>query len=54
MYKYKLIFTCADGFEGEEIVMAVNRIMAMEVFETFGYEDVVSLECYYIEDEEDE
>jgi hypothetical protein len=54
MYKYKLIFTCADGFEGEEIVMAVNRIMAMEVFEAFGYEDVVSLECYRIEDEEDE
>ena len=54
MYKYRLVYTCADGFEGEEVVYAVNRMMAMDVFEAFGYENVVSLECYRIEEEEDE
>lgn len=53
MYQYLLKFVCADGYEGEERVMAVNRIMAMEVFEAFGYENVVSLECYRIEEDED-
>ena len=50
MYKYKLIFTCADGYKGEEIVMAVNRMMAFDCFEAFGYENVVSLECYRVDD----
>lgn len=49
MHKYKLVFTCANGYEGEETVMAVNRKMAFDCFEAFGYENVVSLECYRVE-----
>lgn len=54
MHKYRLVFTCADGYEGEEIVMAVNRTMALYCFEAFGYENVVSLECYRVEDKNEE
>lgn len=52
MNKYKIEYVCADGYEGEEIILAVNRVMAMEVFDDFGYEDVVSINCYRIEEEE--
>lgn len=54
MHKYRLVFTCADGYESEEIVIAVNRMMAFDCFEAFGYENVVSLECYRVEDENEE
>lgn len=54
MHKYRLVFTCADGYKGEEIVMAVNRMMAFDCFEAFGYENVVSLECYRVEDKNEE
>lgn len=51
MNEYRLVFTCADGYTDEVTVMAVNRTMAMDCFEAFGFEDVVSLECYRVEEE---
>lgn len=53
MYKYKIVYQCSDGYVGEEIVYAVNRMMAFEVFEDFGYEDVVNADCFRVNDEED-
>ena len=52
MNEYKIVFECSDGYSGEETVMAVNRIMAFEIFEEFGYEDIVSVNCYCITDDE--
>lgn len=54
MYKYKIIYTCSDGYEGEEIVMAVNRMMAFEVFADLGIEDVVDADCFHILEDDDE
>ena len=54
MYEYKIVYTCADGYEGEEIVVAANRVMAFEVFEEFGIEDVVDVECFCIFEEEED
>ena len=54
MNKYKIIYKCSDGYEGEEIVMAVNRIMAFEVFQELGIEDVVSADCFRVLDDEDD
>ena len=52
MNYYRIVYRCSDGYEGEEIIMAANRIMAFEVFKDFGYEDVVSADCYRIPDDE--
>ena len=54
MYEYKMVYTCSDGYEGEEIVMAVNRMMAFEVFEELGIEDVVEVDCFRVLDNEGE
>lgn len=54
MNKYKIIYQCSDGYEGEEIVMAVNRMMAFEVFKDFGYEDVINADCFRVLDDEEE
>lgn len=53
MDEYRIVYTCIDGYEDEVVVCAVNRIMAMELFEDFEIEDVVDIECYRIVDEED-
>lgn len=52
MNYYKIVYQCSDGYEGEEIVMAANRMMAFEVFKDFGYEDVINADCYLIPDDE--
>ncbi|MBR5317940.1 MAG: hypothetical protein IKU39_08615 [Lachnospiraceae bacterium] len=54
MYEYKIIYGCSDGYEDEEIVMAVNRIMAFEVFADLGIEDVVWADCFRVLDGEEE
>ena len=54
MNKYKIIYRCSDGFEGEEIVYAVNSTMAFEVFSDFDFDDVISAECILIPEDEDE
>lgn len=50
MNEYKLIYTYKDGFVGEEIVYAVNRMMAFSIFEDFNYQDVVNVECIRVVD----
>ena len=54
MTKYKIIYQCSDGYEGEEIVYAVNRLMAFEVFKELGIEDVVNADCFRVLDDEEE
>lgn len=53
MNKYKIIYQCSDGYKGEEIVCAANRMMAFEVFEEIGIQDVVNADCFRILEEED-
>ena len=48
MNEYKIVYMCSDGYEGEEIVMAANRVMAFEVFKELGIEDVVSADCFRV------
>jgi hypothetical protein len=48
MNEYKIVYKCADGYEGEETVMAVNRMMAFEVFADLGIEDVVEADCFRV------
>lgn len=54
MNKYKIIYKCSDGYEDEEIVMAVNRMMAFEVFADLGIENVVSADCFRVLDDEED
>lgn len=54
MYEYRIVYTCSDGYEGEEIVMAVNRMMAFEVFEELGIEDIVDVDCFRVIEESEE
>ena len=51
MNKYRIVYQCSDGYVGEEIVYAVNRIMAFEVFEDFGIEGVVNADCFRVLEE---
>ena len=53
MNRYKIEYQYADGFCGEVIMDAENRNDAMEAFESFASEDVVNLECFHMEDEEE-
>lgn len=48
MHPYKIVYQCSNGFEGEEIVYAVNRIMAFEVFKELGYENVINADCFRV------
>ena len=49
MNKYKIVYRCNNGFEGEEIVSAVNRTMAFEIFEKVEYfNDVVAVGCVLV------
>ena len=48
MNEYRIVYRCKNGYVGEEIVMAADRIMAFEVFEEFGIEDVVSVDCFRV------
>lgn len=52
MYEYKIIYQCSDGYKGEEIVMAANRVMAFEVFADLGIENVVDADCFRVLDKE--
>lgn len=49
MNQYKIIYRCKNGFNGEEIVSAVNRTMAFEMFAKVEYfKDVVAVDCFLI------
>ena len=52
MYQYKIVYQCSNGYEGEEIVYAANRIVAFDMFNNLGYEDVVSADCFRVIDDE--
>lgn len=48
MNNYEICFRLENGFEGMEVVSAVNKFMAWEMFETIskGYESrVVAADC---------
>ena len=49
MNEYRVAFMCDDGFEGEEVILAANRIMALEIFESFGIPGVTSAEAYLVQ-----
>jgi hypothetical protein len=52
MNKYRIVYQCSNGYEGEEFVYAKNRIMAFEVFKDLGYEDIVNADCFRVIEEE--
>ena len=54
MHKYRIEYLCNDGYCGEEEVYAANRMAAMMIFEDFGYTDVISIDCYRVEDEDED
>lgn len=54
MNQYRIEYVCSDGYEDEVIVYAANRLMAFEVFEELGIEDVVSADCFRVLDEDEE
>lgn len=52
MNQYKIVYRCNNGFEGEEIVNAVNRTMALEMFAKVEYfKDVVAVDCFRVIEE---
>lgn len=52
MNKYRIAYRCKNGFEGEEIVSAVNRTMAFEMFAKVEYfKDVVAVDCFRVIEE---
>ena len=53
MNLYRIVYRCNDGYEGEEIVCAANRMMAFMIFEDFGYENIVSADCFRVLEDED-
>lgn len=49
MNKYRIVFKCKNGFEGEEIICAVNRTMAFEIFEKVDcFKDIAAANCFLI------
>lgn len=54
MGEWKITYTTESGFEGEEIICAVNKMMAWEMFEEIaaGYEEkVISADCVRVIEE---
>lgn len=54
MNKYRIVYQCSNGYEGEEFVYAANRMMAFEVFKELGFDGVVNADCFLVLDEEDD
>lgn len=50
MNEYKIIYECNNGYVGEEIITAVNRMMAFEAFKELGIADVVNVDCFRVLD----
>lgn len=52
MNKYRLVYKLRNGYDGEEILYAVNRTMALEMFEKMEYfNDVIAVDCFRVIDE---
>lgn len=54
MNRYRIIYQRSDGTRGEEIVYAVNRLMAFEVFGAFEYKDVVNVDVFRVLEEKED
>lgn len=52
MNKYRIMYKCGNGYEDEIYVYAVNRTMAFEIFKSFGFEDVVNVDCFRVDNDE--
>ena len=48
MSEYRVTYLCDNGFDGEVIVFAVNRIIAFEVFQTLEIPNVISVDIVRI------
>ena len=54
MRTYRIEYYYSDGFAGEVEVQAEDRDSALEVFEGFASEDIVSADCIRVDDEEED
>ena len=45
MNEYLVSYDCAEGYRCSVIVLAANRIMALEIFADLGIEDATDVEC---------
>lgn len=51
MYEWEIIYICENGYEGTEIVSAVNKMMAWDMFEDISRDygsKVISADCHRI------
>jgi hypothetical protein len=53
MNKYKFIITYNNGDKDEVIVDAANRLMAFELYDELGYDNVIDISCYRIIEEDE-
>lgn len=53
MNKYRIFYRCSNGYTDVEYIYAANRIAAMETFMELGYDDVVSIDCVRVLDNEE-
>lgn len=51
MKKWRIVYLCDNGFEGEEFIDAVNRMTAWDIFQKFGIEGIVAIDCLLVEDD---
>lgn len=54
MNTYRMVYRCKDGNEDEEIVYAANSREAFAEFAQLEIDDVVSVECFIEDDDEDD
>ena len=54
MNNYNMVYTLNDGTKGVIMVCAANRMSAFMVFEDFGIENVVDVDCFRILNENEE
>ena len=52
MNQYRIVYTCKDGYTDEVIIDAACRVMAVKIFETLGFEDVIKVDCSRVVSEE--
>ena len=48
MKEYKIVYRRSDNSCGEETICAANRIAAFEIFESFGIEGIVAIDCFLV------
>ncbi len=45
MSKYRITYLCSNGHTDVEYVYAANRIAAVELFMSLGYDGVIDVHC---------